>query len=285
LTNRTNAPEPILNLLARLDWSEWIPFSEDRTRLKGLPKASGIYQIRQAASDTLCYIGETGRDLRERLSSALKGVLGDTMPYNDPHTAAPGLWCYRQEGYDFECRVAHIELSTRDRRSLETLLIWQHRLQHGESPLCNLGRFHSRYTKSGSRKSGERGQALRDTDKSNPAGDSSAKPLKPSGDAFGEDWMGLTWTPFFELRESDPPPTAGLYRIAVNGSIAYIGESTSLETRVIAHRRRDWNGVAKISHWQFEGHPPHHHRLELENDLIAGHILQKGEAPVHQYGG
>lgn len=268
----------------RLAWSDWVPFDENRTHLKGLPNTPGLYQIRRVSAEDLCYIGETGRNLRERLGSALTGMTKEVMPFNDPHTAAPGLWCYRQEGYQFECRAAPVELTRRDRRALETCLIWQHRLEFGYSPLCNLGRFHPNFTRSGSRKSGQRGRYLSDNEPRNPAGFPSISPLNATGETIGQDWMGLKWTTFSPLNQSTPPKSAGLYRILVKGLLVYLGESEHLRNRIIAHRKRDWGGVATISYWSFAAPPPHHHRLEIENDLIAGYIQAHGVPPYFQYG-
>lgn len=267
-----------------LTWSDWVPFGDSQTHLKALPKVAGLYQIRRISANDLCYIGETGRNLRERLGSALTGVAQEVMPFNDPHTAAPGLWCYRQEGYQFECRAAPIALARRDRRALETYLIWHHRLEFGYSPLCNLGRFHPDFTRSGSRKSNRRGGRLGDKEPRNLAGSPSIEPLTATGETAGADWMGLIWTPFGPLSQCSPPGSAGLYRIMVNGSVVYVGESERLRTRIVAHRKRDWGGATEISYWAFPGPVPHHHRLEIENDLIAGYIHERGTPPQLQFG-
>lgn len=267
-----------------LAWSDWLPFDGNRSHLKALPNVPGLYQIRRVAASDLCYVGETGRNLRERLRSALTGVTAEVMPFNDPHTAAPGLWCYRQKGYHFECRASPIELSRRDRRALETYLIWQHRLQFGYTPLCNLGRFHPDFTRSGSRKSGQRGEILGVDEPRNMAGSPSLKPLQASGQTTDLDWMGLQWTPFSPISRCAPPISAGLYRISVNGLVVYIGESEHLRNRITAHRSREWGGVAWLSYWAFPTPAPLHHRLEMESDLIAGYIQVHGVPPYFQYG-
>jgi hypothetical protein len=48
-----------------LSWSEWVPF--DGGNFKGLHAGAGLYRIRVADSPVLAYIGQTGRDLRQRL--------------------------------------------------------------------------------------------------------------------------------------------------------------------------------------------------------------------------
>jgi len=73
-----------------------------------LPAKPGVYRVRPADGDYLMYIGQTGRTLRQRLSELSKyRKAPELMPYNDPHTAAPSLWAWRDAtGLDFECSGA-----------------------------------------------------------------------------------------------------------------------------------------------------------------------------------
>ena len=69
-----------------------------------LPTSAGIYRVRVRGQNQLAYIGQTGRNLRERLSDLRRNTLAIEMPFNDPHTAAPSLWAWRDaEGYEYEC--------------------------------------------------------------------------------------------------------------------------------------------------------------------------------------
>jgi hypothetical protein len=48
-------------------------------------------------------MGQTGRGLRERVRSLAVNLYRDEPPWNDPHTAAPGLWAWRvEEGYEYD---------------------------------------------------------------------------------------------------------------------------------------------------------------------------------------
>jgi hypothetical protein len=115
------------------------------------------------------------------------------MPFNDPHTAGPSLWAWRDaEGHQFECSAAPVDLDTRDRLGLEAWLLWQHRLEHG-STLCNFGRFHPHYSKSRDRKTQRRGGRL-GHGAVNPAGGPTSTPLRLLGQPVSTDWMGLTWS-------------------------------------------------------------------------------------------
>src|SRR5882672_4486876 len=92
-----------------VSWTAWIPFSVGSFIL--LPRTPGVYRVRATDSDELFYIGQTGRNLRERLSQLRHHTLANPfeMPYNDPHTAAPSLWAWRkEEGFEFECSAASL---------------------------------------------------------------------------------------------------------------------------------------------------------------------------------
>src|ERR1700730_1791625 len=91
-----------------LPWTPWTSFSDS---FKHLPTGSGMYRVRAVNGNELFYLGETGRDLRARLGDLRRNTMQEFMPYNDPHTAAPSLWAWRQaEGIDFECSAAPIAL-------------------------------------------------------------------------------------------------------------------------------------------------------------------------------
>ncbi|GHO56082.1 hypothetical protein KSB_45570 [Ktedonobacter robiniae] len=137
-----------------LSWSSWQPFSDPLT-FRQLPAMPGVYRIRAIGIEELFYIGETGRDLRERLGGLRRNTMRTEMPFNDPHTAAPSLWAWRHaENLHFECSAAPViladdsEEARKRREGLEFYLLWQYRLEYGSSTRCNHGRFHSRYTKS-----------------------------------------------------------------------------------------------------------------------------------------
>jgi hypothetical protein len=101
-----------------LDWSDWVPLEGARSDT-AVPKLPGLYRIRSVETGRILYIGQTGRSLKERMG-ALKGVYGDEMPYNDPHTAGPALWAHRIEtGETFEVSVAVLEVDKADRMGRE----------------------------------------------------------------------------------------------------------------------------------------------------------------------
>jgi hypothetical protein len=74
--------------------------------------------------DQLAYIGQTGRNLRERLSDMRRDTLAKEMPFNDPHTAAPSVWAWRDaEGYEYECSAFTSDADAQRRQALKRTLL------------------------------------------------------------------------------------------------------------------------------------------------------------------
>ena len=269
-----------------LNWTPWAALDPAPGRT---PEVPGLYRIRPGRRVPLAYIGQTGRSLRMRLRE-LGSALGPMMPFIDPHPAAPSLWAWRDaEGMGLEWSAHPTLSSSRTRRALECYLLWQYRLERGESTLCNHGRFHRRYLKSGSRRSGIRGCRMARSEPDNPAGGRSLPPLRPGGKAAGPGWMDLNWSDPWHL-SAEPaggvPPNPGLYRILDldRGTLLYVGHSSRLGERVRVHRRRDWGCLrAGFSFAEQPGLLSHQLR-ELGNDLIGGFYSLTRSAPRFQFG-
>ncbi len=78
-----------------LAWSDWLPLHAARSEFQRLiPRDPGLYRVRVIDANVLAYVGQTGRDLRERSRALARHTTrsADDPPWNDPHTAAPGLW-------------------------------------------------------------------------------------------------------------------------------------------------------------------------------------------------
>jgi len=214
-----------------LHWTDWVPFNGGD--FKSLPTSAGIYRVRVQSQNQLAYIGQTGRNLRERLSDLRRNTLAKDMPFNDPHTAAPSLWAWRDaEEYEYECSTFTTDLDAQHRQSLECWLLWQYRLESGGSTLCNHGHFHPRYVKSKDRKTGFRDRRLETLGEHI----QSTKGLTNSDDGS----MGLGWSDWQQLDECAAPNSLGVYRIADSTRVIYIGESSGLRSRLNAHARNDW---------------------------------------------
>jgi len=242
-----------------------------------LRSATSIYWVRIRDQNRLAYIGQTGRNLRERLRDLRRNTLANEMPSNDPHRAAPSLWAWRDaEGYEYECSAFTSYADAQHRQALECGLLWQYRLETGESTLCNHGHFHPHYVKSRDRKTGCRGHRLEapaDHIKSTPG-------LRHSADgAMGLEWS--EWQPLDQLVATNSP---GVYRIAEGGRVIYIGESSGLRARLKAHARNDWGGDRPLTSFcVLTPDTPKQHLHEIENDLIAGHYHAYGSPPAMQF--
>lgn len=267
-----------------LVWSPWVPFALDG--LAPIPTGPGLYRVRAMGQERLAYIGQTGRSLRERLRALRRHALAVEMPFNDPHTAAPSLWAWRMaEGWNFECSAAGYQEDVRARLSMESWLLWRHRIEHAESTLSNYGRFHRDYTKSGNRSGGRRGMRLVDGN-ANPSSGPSSTPLNTRGRPTDGDWMGLKWSEWRALDAPVDEDQPALYRIGSRGAsnLLYIGETASLRQRQRSHTKRAWGADEPlISISVLRPRTPKFVLHELENDLIAGHIDHAGTAPVFQF--
>ena len=275
----------------RLPWTSWQPFSGPLA----LPSTPGLYRIRAVGVEELFYVGETGRNLRERVSDLRRNTLQAEMPFNDPHTAAPSLWAWRDaENLEFECSVTSItsidgrEEARRQREGQEFFLLWQYRLEFGSSTRCNHGRFHPRYARSTDRKKGKRGYRLSDNSGDNRSGGISLSPLQPLACSQEKNWMGLQWsTPnqLASITRQGILAILGVYKIfdPETGELLYVGETKNLKTRLAAHARKNWQCQKPLySFVELPEDTPTYQRREVENDLLGGFYAQSQNMPKFQ---
>lgn len=309
-------PSPFQNASAVIEnqlivWSGWQPL-EGCWRGARVPRLPGLYRIRctahDRANDTLSYIGQTGdgrMTLMHRLGM-LRGVYGDEMPYRDPHTAAPALWAMRhKDRCDFEVSTSVIEDSTPWRKGVEAIAIALYRQQHGRSPAANFGRMPTGYRMSSSNNarlvaSGKRlrGGTAVELDASH------APSLVPSGtlagDVAADVWCGLRWSQWRALTSAlnhfrSHARVAGVYRLRRSGfaQLLYIGQGWVL-ARLASHCRKTLDARSLQGHvfgtasqlecsWVLNDSWLAHQRLEVENDLIAAHVLRTGLVPPAQF--
>jgi predicted GIY-YIG superfamily endonuclease len=266
-----------------LTWTPWINLKANSSERNNIEKKQGVYRVRAKNNPTLIYLGQT-TNLKTRTSSLATNTYSVTMPWNDPHTAAPNLWAWRQDKkWDYEVSVSPTELSTQNREALECYLLWKYRLERGESTLCNHGRFHPDYIKPSNRGEGKPGYKISDNVARNPNGGASQSPLKEDFDFLSVDWMVLDWSQFSTTESSSIPNLAGLYRIKdpSNEALNYIGETKNLRNRITQHQTRF--GGKFISYYILPEKMMHFQRLELENDLIGCYYAIKNNAPINQF--
>jgi hypothetical protein len=281
-------------------WTAWIPLSEAP---KVVAKRPGLYRIRRLGFDGIDYIGQTGSGtmtLRKRLAM-LSGLYLDVMPYRDPHTAGPGLWALRHAtGADFEASVTVVEGDTPWRKGLEALAVSLYRAEWGVSPTLNFGRIPAGYRGSSANNARlvaagrrHRGGPCTDELPTHLPGVPPAGPL--GGDSCGPTWGGHRWSAWAPASATGSlsPPGLGLYRLArpYAGTLVYVGEGAIsarvaahlAKSRIAGHRQAPMFAGPLIC--SFVANPTwlDHQRLELENDLIAAHVLTTGRVPSAQF--
>jgi len=285
--------------LSDLAWLPWVPL-QGAGRNRDVLDRPGLYRIRSVETERILYIGQTGRSLRGRLGS-LGGVYGDVMPYSDPHTVAPALWAHRIDtGETFEVSVAVLEVDKADRMGREALEITKQRIIDGCSPAYNFGRMPSGWLKSSgnTKKLAEAGKSFRgrrmtEAELAAARPDPSVPPPATlDGDVRAADWFGLAWCEAV----TEPPgrDDVGVYRIGRGNrggdrALDYVGQGLIAE-RWKSHAS-GWaldlaaeDAGDSMWDWVWLSLGPRQ-LLEVENDLIAGHVHVFAGPPAVQFGG
>lgn len=226
------------------------------------------------------------------------------MPYRDPHTVAPALWALRHAtDCEFEVSVAVVVGSTPWRKGMEAVAIGLYRQEHGQSPTVEFGRMPTGFRRSPPNNA--RLVKLGKRYRGGPCDDnlpSHALGLPPVGTLTGSpqspEWSNRNWsewTPLTRMALARQPTERGLYRIRGDeqSSLLYIGQG-AIPTRPLAHLAKigtPWRSQGVIFgsasrlefSWVLNAEWLPHHRLELENDLIAAHMVVTGEIPRAQF--
>lgn len=276
-----------------LRWSSWELLGGPEI-IRTLPNGPGFYRVRPLGDESLAYVGQTGRTVRERIRELrqYRGREPGLMPFNDPHTAAASLWAWRDAtGMEFACSGAEAPpeegASKSWREGCEAFLLWLYRVEYGSSTLCNHGRFHPKYVKSSNKRAGRRGGRLPEG-RENPAGGVSLPPLLDQGEWGAPDWMGLRWTEPIPIRPQPLrlPAVQAIYKVLdeVSGELAYIGESENLRRRFLTHKIRAVSErPLSLSFVELPSGTLPHQRHELENDCIGCYFSKRRIAPLYQF--
>jgi hypothetical protein len=190
--------------------------------------------------------------------------------------------------------------STPWRKRLECVSISLYRQEHQRSPTVNFGRMPLGYRMSSannarhvSKEKRFRGGADSEQDESHLPG------VAPMGQLGGNPssltWCGHRWSEWIAASQAlraIPPKGTGLYRLRAPGhrDLLYIGQGL-IRDRLQSHLSKiqqpthrqstiftesmECSWVGDASWWP-------HQRLELENDLIAAHILEEETVPLAQ---
>lgn len=273
-----------------LNWSDWTAFDGVKLKeLKELEGSAGFYRIRVSDRPVLAYIGQAGRDLGQGLRDLRRNVLALSMPFSDPHPAAPSLWAWKDaEGHAYQYSVALSQVLRRRRLAMECWLLWQYRLETGSSTLCNFGHFPPGYVKSRSKSTKFRGGRCDDETGVPVDRVHGSSPLRLSGRPSASDWMGIAWSGRYSLAAIPAGAYPALYRIfdAKTEKLLYIGETQSLGQRMKRHSQKKWSGRAPVvSYHRVADGVAQAHLHEWGNDLIGGYYGATGDAPELQFSG
>ena len=290
-------------------WTPWLPLA-DAWRGKILPDVGGLYRIRNTGQTLLDYIGQTGTGtmtIRKRVGM-LHWIYDSVMPLCDPHVAGPGLWALLQDRQTpFEVSVMPLPgVDVAVRKGQESLTVSLHRQEHGVSPTINFGRMPLGFTRSSHNNAMlQQAEKVFSGDRSTtPPQDYHQPGIPPTGtldaDCLGPSWCGHSWGAWTVASDASARPprrASGLYRFHRQGepTLVYVGQGR------IADRLRDHlkkgstSGHSQQGHfhepdslevsWVLSGEWLDHQRLELENDLIAAHVLAFGCPPAAQFQG
>lgn len=277
-----------------LAWTPWVPLEREEIR-RTTPTLPGVYRIRSEdrSPNRLTYIGQTGRTLRERLLSLVPGVNNEECPFNDPHTAAPHLWLLRRlDGARLECSCAPVAGDVQVLRGTEDMLLWRHRVETGLPVEANYGRFYPGYARptnrwivrggrSGTRMPGR--TAARLPDGSIVADFSITHPaLQGQTGLLQAPWWQRE--PLTQARSlPERPAVYCIYGPSADEPL-YVGETSSLRARAVAHAAAQWPVQAPwLAYLLLPDGTPKHVLRELESDLLGWHFWQTGRAPASQY--
>lgn len=269
-----------------LHWSQWMALDSPIDGFKAhISTEPGLYRIRCSQVAGLVYVGQTGRNLRERTRALATGVYRheEDPPWNDPHTAAPLLWAYRiEDAFNYEVSVTVAHLDKPIRQCLEDALLHRHRVSHGVSTLANHGRLHPLWTRPSNKAKGKAAHR-----QSVPTPYPSLPVVTGSEPPTDQNWLSLHWSEFMPLdnigrvglRSSD---SSGVYRIRKNGDLVYLGQSHALNNRLRSHAVDSrFVGCEISTHEMLDVSA--HNLLEREVDLIGSYYLQTKKPPKWQY--
>jgi hypothetical protein len=279
-----------------LQWTEWVPLQSAAIRRAVTHPGPGVYRIRYEGGNPNCfvYIGQTGRNLCERLCALARRVNGQECPYNDPHTAAQHLWLLRRlDKVQFECSGAPIDAprpgnpntARQILRGTEDMLLWRHRVDVNQSAVANYGRFYPGYGRPSNRSEGRMTARLK---AGAPQINFKATHLPALNGQAGvlqaDFWKRCPLAAVDALRAL--PEMPAVYCVHDKGlmQVYYFGQTLNLRGRARAHAAKRWPvSDPWLSYWTMPPETLKHVLLELESDLCGWHFSQNGWAPAMQY--
>jgi hypothetical protein len=260
----------------------------DSDEISTLPTDPGLYRVRHNVYDGLIYIGETGRSVRGRVRSLIRGTFDEEMPFSDPHTASPSLWAIADRhgaGFEVSATAPPEVEDKQQRKAIEDALIALHRRETETNLIGNFGRMPSGYEKSKKRSTGIRGGADDDSERSFRDG-VDPLPWNHPDEVTSRGWTGVSWSEPIPLGDSASqiPDRAGIYRLWNPTDVPpleYLGETVDLNNRIATHRRNRDDDLL-LSYTVVDGSRKFQ-LSQIETELLGAHWLACGESPRDQY--
>jgi hypothetical protein len=252
-------------------WHPWLPLDKEQREMRLPNNQGGLYRIRMHGSNACIYIGET-ENFQRRLENELgRSLRAKTMPNGEHHTASPGLWYLQQTDANCPLQVSLAPLSnisSAQRKGLESLAIALERRNHQRSPTLNYGRMPDGLAKP------KRANAR------NVEPDISDESVPPVGDLFDptiqqvltNHWGGYPWSDWMPVSKLRSEKAQGIYRLRHD-------QDTHLVTighGAIAHAASfgpTLIGSYVLGPWSKP------QRRELLDDLFALHLLMHARLP------
>lgn len=244
------------------DWSDWFLLEPGTNKIESVPETPGFFRIKKVDSPELDYVGQTGRNLRERLIHLANQVHRDEKPEGSK-SSAKHLWELKDFGGRFEFSYANpnIARSETDRIGIENVMFASHIKQRGRSPTVNLDR---KLTEGENQNT-----VLQELD-------------WDDSDFTSRGWMNLDWKPARKLDDrSGVGHSHAVYRIWFPDFVpplAYIGKSTNVINRLIKHSEK-FGAEAQYSMAILDSN-----LKDVEASLIANHYLHTHTLPKGQAG-
>ncbi len=244
------------------EWSDWSLLKPRTKKISQVPETPGFFRIKKVGGRGLDYVGQTGRNLKERLIHLANQVNADKRP-DDSKSSAKHLWELKDFGggrFEFSYINPNIARSEIDRLGLENVMFAMHVRYRGKSPTVNLDR------KLNTRES-----------------ESVLDRLEwGMGEMTSRDWMGLDWTEPRRMKDRmEIDCSHVVYRIwfpDFTPPLAYIGKSTNVANRLIKHEKKFGSSAL------FSVAPIKSNLKDVEASLIANHYITTNTLPKGQDG-
>lgn len=263
----------VFDLSAELEWTEWAAFQTARPRRSKLPKGGGFIRIRPIGTDLPISFTHA--------NTALVNTFGEITQYRNNKYAQAGppltkrnpaacLWTLRNAAgveFEYSCAASSYEGYTKKaaaklRKVHLAALLYEYRVKHGRSPLCNFIEMEPELVLTGMLKRIS----------------SPALPFK--GKPADRTWMGLDWCEPFPVGEARfGYREAGFIKVILDGEVTHISQSRHLAGTLVSYPPEMYGEGEMISVALRDPEMPAYQAAEMLSDLFGGYYAAKRDAP------